>query len=271
MDQPGVKKKRYSKSILIVLALIILFTEYGIPGLRFTVSPSMYARKLFRAYYSKKVLPAETIWDYCVSEKTKSLNITSEREYVSQIRKERNAYPYSHFKVESSDEVQPGIYIIKSLFTCNYEDTEYSDVPQDWYIIRECGVCRLLLDGITNRINIDAYQAEGSEFFLDDLKVYRAVDGIVFSYDFKVKSNRTVRLPPSNDKMTVTLTTDDGRKYSLPYDPTSRFIGYYSNHTTIKIPGAKGTPAKLCLDGIMYVGSDGNPDETTSYTVTFIK
>lgn len=229
-------------------------------------SPEEFMEKYIRTYLIDRTQDVSTIWENCVSERTKSTGLISEQDYVNPIKQALFRYKYTDVLVINEGEVQENIYKLTVTFKVVQGNIENS-LDEVCYVINENGNYRLLLRGITDVIYYSPESSEESDFELKDLKALITPDGITFSYELVNHSDQSVYLGPWASDMTIFLTMDDGQVYSTSY---SHMVTITPNNSDPENPffeGASGTPAELKFDTITYLKENGMPESTTSYTV----
>lgn len=227
-----------------------------------------YAERFFRDYYQHHAHNINDIWKDSISETSKEFDITTEAEYVSLYKEEQEeCWGYDDFHIESAEELEPGIYRISILYTYGYYDSDYTDVPSDFYVIYENGQYKTLIYGIKEELKIRDSQEKDNEILLENLKAWKTVDGMIFAFDITNNSERDIVDPATNDEVMVTLTTDDGQDYKCLYNDSKNEFANYSNRHMVWFAGAKGKPLKLTVDNLNYQENGVRLKETTSVTI----
>ena len=227
-----------------------------------------YAEQFFRDYYLRQAHDINDIWKDSISETSKRCGITTEAEYVALYKEEQETnWGYGDFHIESADQLQPGIFRIRILYSYGYYDSNYTDVPSDFYVRYENGQYKTLIYGITDELEIKDRQDKANDILLENLKAWQTADGMIVSFDLTNHSDRDIVDPDTNDKVTVTLTTDDGQEYKCRYGDLINEFANYSNHKMIWFAGAGGKPLKLTVDNLNYRENGMKLQESTSVTV----
>lgn len=226
-----------------------------------------FMEKFFKEYYIDKTQDVSTIWEQCISEKSKELNVMSEDDYVSQIKQLLFDNEFTDVMINSSSEIQTDIYKVSTSYKCTNNGIQ-STGTEDWYIIKENENYKILLSGITDVMEFGNSENGDSDFSLENLKVYTTVESIRLSYDFVNNSGQEIYMGPWAGTVKVTMTTDDGSQYTCAFDSMVKIAQNNSDAETLNYAGATGVPVQLEFDTITYVGDNGLPDGSTSYTVT---
>ncbi len=226
-----------------------------------------FMEKFFRAYYIDKTQDVSTIWDQCVAEKSKELNVMSEDDYVSQVKQVLFDKEFTDLMINSSSELQTDIYKVSMTYKYTNNGNE-STGTEDWYIIKENENYKLLLSGILDVTEFGNTESGDSDFSLANLKVYTTAESIRLTYDFVNNSGQEIYMGPWAGTVKVTMTTDDGSQYTCAFDSMVKIAQNNSDSETLNYAGATGVPVQLDFDTITYVGGNGLPDGATSYTVT---
>jgi len=229
-------------------------------------SPEEFMEKFIRTYYIDRTQDISTIWENCVSERSKNTGIISEQDYVNQLKQLLFSNKYTDVLAINEGEVQENIYKLNVTYKVLQGNIENS-FDEVGYIIDENGNYRLLLGGVTDIIYYSPESSEEDDFELKDLKALITPDGITFSYELVNHSDQSVYLGPWASDMTIFLTMDDGQVYSTSY---SHMVTITPNNSDPESPffeGASGIPAELKFDTITYLKENGMPGSTTSYTV----
>ena len=230
-------------------------------------SPEEYLEKYIRTYYIDRKEDVSTIWENCVSEKSKSLGFISEQDFVNYVKQQLFDNECTDILVINEGEVQENVYKLNVTYKLIQSSFEYP-LDEEWYIIEEDGDYKLLLSGVMDVIYYSSEGNEEDDFELKDLTAFIMTDGISFTYELVNHSDYTVYLGPWASTVTIYLTMDDGQVYSTSY---GHMISITPNNSDLEDPffeGASGIPAELKFDTITYVGENGLPVGETSFTNT---
>ena len=229
--------------------------------------PEEYLEKYIRTYYIDRTQDVSTIWENCVSEKSKSIGFISEQDYVNHVKQQLFENECTDILIINEGEVQDNIYKLDVTYKLLQGSFE-NPLEEEWYIIDEDGEYRLLLSGVMDAIYYSSEDNEEDDFELKDLTALIMTDGISFTYELVNHSDHTVYLGPWASTVTIYLTMDDGQVYSTSY---GHMISITPNNSDLEDPffeGASGIPAELKFDTITYVGENGLPVGETSFTNT---
>ena len=229
-------------------------------------SPEEYLEKFIRTYYIDKTEDVSTIWDNCVSEKTKSIGFISEQDYVNHVKRQLFDNELTDVLVISEGEVQENIYKLNATYKL-FQSSFDNPMEEEWYIIDEDGEYRLLYNVVMDVINYSSEGHEEDNFELKDLTAFIMTNGISFTYELVNHSDYTVYMGPWASTVTIYLTMDDGQVYSTSYGHMIRITPNNSDLEDPFFEGASGIPAELTFDTITYQGADGLPTGETSFTV----
>lgn len=228
-------------------------------------SPEEYLEKYIRTYYIDRKEDVSTIWDNCVSEKSKSLGFISEQDFVNYVKQQLFDNECTDILVINEGEVQENVYKLNVTYKLIQSSFEYP-LDEEWYIIEEDGDYKLLLSGVMDVIYYSSEGNEEDDFELKDLTAFIMTDGISFTYELVNHSDYTVYLGPWASTVTIYLTMDDGQVYSTSY---GHMISITPNNSDLEDPffeGASGVPAELKFDTITYLNEEGFPASETSFT-----
>ena len=228
-------------------------------------SPEEYLEKYIRTYYIDRKEDVSTIWDNCVSEKSKSLGFISEQDFVNCVKQQLFDNECTDILVINEGEVQENVYKLNVTYKLIQSSFEYP-LDEEWYIIEEDGDYKLLLSGVMDVIYYSSEGNEEDDFELKDLTAFIMTDGISFTYELVNHSDHTVYLGPWASTVTIYLTMDDGQVYSTSY---GHMISITPNNSDLEDPffeGASGVPAELKFDTITYLNEEGFPASETSFT-----
>ena len=111
-------------------------------------SPEEFMEKFIRTYYIDRTQDISTIWENCISERSKNTGIISEQDYVNQLKQLLFINKYTDVLAINEGEVQENIYKLNVTYKVLQGNTENS-FDEVGYIIDENGNYRLLLGGVT--------------------------------------------------------------------------------------------------------------------------
>lgn len=228
-------------------------------------SPEEYLEKYIRTYYIDRKEDVSTIWDNCVSEKSKSLGFISEQDFVNYVKQQLFDNECTDILVINEGEVQENVYKLNVTYKLIQSSFEYP-LDEEWYIIVEDGDYKLLLSGVMDVIYYSSEGNEEDDFELKDLTAFIMTDGISFTYELVNHSDYTVYLGPWASTVTIYLTMDDGQVYSTSYGHMIRITPNNSDLEDPFFEGASGVPAELKFDTITYLNEEGFPASETSFT-----